>query len=127
MSPPPEGPQMPDQSGQTHRHGAFRDALAVFMLLACVPPPRALVFARMAHSGTSQYRFMLWNLALAWVPVLLATAIFRLATRAQRRLLGPARARGSGPAPARADALCNPLALISLHFLEPRTRRAGLV
>ena len=73
---------MPDQSGQAVDQRVRRDALAVFMLLAgasviCV----ALVFARMAHSGTSQYRFMLWNLALAWVPVLLATAIFRLATR----------------------------------------------
>ena len=82
MSSPRELGQTPGAPVTAAQSETRRDALAVFTLLAgaslvCV----ALVFARIAYSGTSQYRFLLWNLLLAWVPLLLAAAIYRLTSR----------------------------------------------
>ena len=67
------------------RAGARPESLAVLALLAwasavCV----ALIVARMLYSGTGQYRFMLWNLLLAWIPLLLAVAIQSLASSPRR-------------------------------------------
>jgi uncharacterized membrane protein len=82
MSSPRELGQTPGAPLTAARSETRRDALAVLALLAgaslvCI----ALVFARIAYSDTSQYRFMLWNLLLAWVPLLLAATIYRLTSR----------------------------------------------
>ncbi len=59
-----------------------RSNAAVFALLGlasamCV----ALVAVRTAYSHTGHFQFLLWNLVLAWVPLLLAALAYRIATR----------------------------------------------
>jgi len=59
-----------------------RSNTAVFALLGlasvmCV----ALVVARTAYSHTSNFQFLVWNLFLAWIPLVLAALAYRIATR----------------------------------------------
>ncbi len=59
-----------------------RSNAAVFTLLGlasamCV----ALVVARTAYSHTSNFQFLVWNLFLAWIPLVLAALAYRMATR----------------------------------------------
>ena len=59
-----------------------RSNTAVFALLGlasamCV----ALVVARTAYSHTSNFQFLIWNLFLAWIPLVLAALAYRIATR----------------------------------------------
>jgi len=55
-------------------------ALLVLASGACV----ALVLARLLHSQTNHYRFLIWNLALAWIPLALAAVAHTLATSRRR-------------------------------------------
>jgi uncharacterized membrane protein len=55
---------------------------AVFTLLAIASAVGiALVGARVARSHTSHYGFLVWNLFLAWVPVVLAALAYRVSFR----------------------------------------------
>lgn len=59
-----------------------RSNAAVFALLGlasamCV----ALVLARTAYSHTTNLQFLVWNLFLAWIPLVLAVVAYRIATR----------------------------------------------
>lgn len=51
-----------------------------------------MVIARVAHTGGSTYVFMLWNLVLAWIPLILARGVYLLVqddgSRALAVLLG---------------------------------------
>jgi uncharacterized membrane protein len=63
------------------RSGAATEAsrrrlLAVGALLLTSMFGVALVAFRMAYSGTGEYRNLLWNLVLAWVPFLIALAVY---------------------------------------------------
>ena len=60
-----------------------RRALATIGLLAASVLCVALVEVRMRETGSDYYRFLVWNLFLAWVPLLLAIAAY---TRARRRV-----------------------------------------
>jgi uncharacterized membrane protein len=62
-----------------------RFALTVLTLAAASALCVALVELRIDRTGDSFYRFMVWNLFLAWVPFILAILAFH---RAQRRLDG---------------------------------------
>lgn len=59
-----------------------RSALALISLLAASALCVALVEIRTYETGNSYYRFLIWNLFLAWVPLLLAIAAY---ARARRR------------------------------------------
>ena len=41
----------------------------------------ALVGARAVHSHTGHFEFLIWNLFLAWIPLVLAALAYRIATR----------------------------------------------
>jgi uncharacterized membrane protein len=55
-------------------------ALLVLASGACV----ALVLARQLHSHTTHYRFLIWNLALAWIPLALAAMAHTFAASRRR-------------------------------------------
>lgn len=55
-----------------------RLATLVLLVLAsalCV----ALVAARISRTGTLEYRFLVWNLFLAWLPFVFALALYAVA------------------------------------------------
>lgn len=56
----------------------------------------ALVAARMAHTGRMTYAFLVYNLALAWVPVGFAAATHALAGLSSRRSTAAAAACSAG-------------------------------
>src|SRR4051812_46640725 len=56
-----------------------RSALILPALVAASALCVALVQLRTHHSGDPYYRFLVWNLALAWAPLLLALAAYGLA------------------------------------------------
>jgi uncharacterized membrane protein len=56
-------------------------AATFFMLAAASIFCVALVIARMAYSGTQQYRGLVWNLFLAWIPFALAYLAYMLSWR----------------------------------------------
>ena len=61
---------------------AGRSHVAVFAVLGagsamCL----ALVAGRTLYSHTSHFQFLVWNLFLAWIPLVLAALIYRIATR----------------------------------------------
>jgi uncharacterized membrane protein len=61
---------------------ATRSHAAVFALLGsgsamCL----ALVLGRTLYSHTSHFQFLIWNLFLAWIPLVLAAVIYRIAAR----------------------------------------------
>jgi len=62
--------------------GFGRSHVAVYALLGagsavCL----ALVLGRTLFSHTSHFQFLVWNLFLAWIPLVLAALIYRIATR----------------------------------------------
>jgi uncharacterized membrane protein len=69
-----------------------RRALAVGALVLASGFGAALVAFRIAYSGSSDYRNLVWNLVLAWVPFALALAIYDRHRRGvpARRLAVPA-------------------------------------
>ena len=63
-------------------HVVGRPNAAIFVLLGlasamCV----ALVAARTVYAHTGHFQFLLWNLVLAWVPLVLAMVAYRIADR----------------------------------------------
>ena len=59
-----------------------RSNAAVFALLGLASAMcLALVVARTAYSHTSSLQFRVWNLFLAWIPLVLAAAAYRIATQ----------------------------------------------
>jgi uncharacterized membrane protein len=50
--------------------------VAIGSLLLASVFGEAMVVVRMAHTGNSDYQNLLWNLVLAWVPFLLALAVY---------------------------------------------------
>ena len=59
-----------------------RSNTALFALLALASAMcLALVGARTIRSHTSHFEFLIWNLFLAWVPLVLAALAYRIATR----------------------------------------------
>jgi uncharacterized membrane protein len=60
-----------------------RRTLAVAALLAASALCVALLELRVQETGSSYYRFLIWNLTLAWVPFALAAAAY---ARARRRV-----------------------------------------
>jgi len=64
------------------KSSAARSHAAVFALLGSASAMcLALVLGRSAFSHTSHFQFLVWNLFLAWVPLVLAAVIYRVATR----------------------------------------------
>jgi uncharacterized membrane protein len=59
-----------------HRFAAAIVGLLLGASLVCV----GLVVARMVYSHTAHYWFLMWNLALAWVPLVFAGVAFTLAS-----------------------------------------------
>ena len=53
-----------------------RRALAVGALLLASAFGTAMVAVRVAYTGTGEYRNMIWNLALAWIPFVVALGIY---------------------------------------------------
>jgi len=54
-------------------------AVATFCVLALATTfCAAMVGARVYHTGAPTYRFLLWNLFLAWIPFLISFALYRL-------------------------------------------------
>lgn len=45
----------------------------------------AMLLVRMRHTGTGDYRFLVWNLILAWIPFLLALVLYDGARRGRGR------------------------------------------
>ena len=62
--------------GSRHRFAKAIVGLMVAASLVCV----ALVAARMVYSHTIHYWFLIWNLALAWVPFVFAGLAYSLST-----------------------------------------------
>lgn len=60
-----------------------RRTLAVAALLVASALCVALLEIRVHETGSSYYRFLIWNLTLAWVPFVIAVAAY---ARAQRRI-----------------------------------------
>ena len=58
-----------------------RRTLAIVSLLAASALCVALVEIRTHETGDSYYRFLDWNLVLAWVPLVLAIAAYARARR----------------------------------------------
>lgn len=59
-----------------------RSNAAVFALLGLASAMcLALVVARTVYSHTSSLQFLVWNLFLAWIPLVLAAAAYRIATQ----------------------------------------------
>ena len=64
------------------KSSAARSHAAVFALLGSASAMcLALVLGRSAYSHTSHFQFLVWNLFLAWIPLVLAAVIYRVATR----------------------------------------------
>jgi uncharacterized membrane protein len=60
---------------------AGRRTLAIVALLAASALCVATVEVRTHETGDPYYRFLVWNLILAWVPLLFAVAAYRRARR----------------------------------------------
>ncbi len=59
-----------------------RSNAAVFALLGLASAMcLALVLARTVYSHTGHFQFLIWNLFLAWIPLVLAAVAYRIATR----------------------------------------------
>jgi uncharacterized membrane protein len=58
-----------------------RRALTIPALLAASALCVATVVLREHHTGNDFYRFLVWNLVLAWVPLVLALAAYASASR----------------------------------------------
>jgi uncharacterized membrane protein len=69
-----------------------RRSLAVGALLLTSAFGVALVAVRMAYTGSSEYRNLVWNLVLAWIPFVIAMAVYDRDRRggSPARLLLPA-------------------------------------
>jgi uncharacterized membrane protein len=61
-----------------------RRALTIPALLAASALCVATVALREHHTGSDFYRFLIWNLVLAWVPLVLALAAYASARRGAR-------------------------------------------
>ena len=67
---------MPGKSSPASSHGAVFALLGLGSVM-CV----ALVLGRAVYSHTGHFQFLIWNLFLAWIPLVLAAVIYRLAAR----------------------------------------------
>ena len=67
---------MPGRSHATRSHAALFAVLGSGSAM-CL----ALVAGRTLYSHTSHFQFLVWNLFLAWIPLVLAALIYRIATR----------------------------------------------
>jgi uncharacterized membrane protein len=67
---------MPEKSNAGGSLGAVLVLLGLGSVV-CV----ALVLGRTVYSHTNHFQFLLWNLFLAWIPLVLAAVIYRIATR----------------------------------------------
>jgi uncharacterized membrane protein len=75
-----------DRSRLFERRG--RDALRVGSVLALSSTAALSVLAaRMVYSGTAGYRFMVWNLFLAWIPLALALPVRFSRARGRRGIV----------------------------------------
>jgi len=56
----------------------------------------ALVVVRNVHTGNGNFRYLIWNLFLAWIPFALAVFVYdRWRRRRPRAQMGSTRGRGS--------------------------------
>ena len=62
-------------------HSARARTLILGALMLCSLLCGALLVARVAHTGTSRYVFLVWNLFLAWLPLVAALALYDRAKR----------------------------------------------
>jgi uncharacterized membrane protein len=63
-----------------------RRVATVFALVLASGFCGALLFLRAIETSTSEYRFLAWNLALAWIPFLIALALYDRNGRRRGRL-----------------------------------------
>jgi uncharacterized membrane protein len=63
--------------------------LAAGLLVAASLLSIATVEVRVWKTGDPYYRFLIWNLALAWVPLVFASAAYSAAARSKRKLVVP--------------------------------------
>ncbi len=72
---------MPGKSSADSSHGAVFALLGLGSVV-CV----ALVLGRTVYSHTGHFQFLIWNLFLAWIPLVLAAVIYRLAARRREHI-----------------------------------------
>jgi uncharacterized membrane protein len=68
--------RVPGRSYATHSHAAVFALLGLGSAM-CL----ALVLGRTLYSHTAHFQFLVWNLCLAWLPLVLAAVIYRAAAR----------------------------------------------
>jgi uncharacterized membrane protein len=66
-----------------------RRGLAAGLLVVASVLSIATVEVRVWKTGDPYYRFLIWNLVLAWVPLVLASAAYSSAVRSRRKLVVP--------------------------------------
>ena len=79
---PPVNPTDPDRTISRQRASRMMLAL-MFASSACF----GMLMVRLAYSGRVRYSFLIWNLLLAWVPLVFSVAAYRLHGRAGRHWL----------------------------------------
>ncbi len=78
---PPQGSAYTETVNASGRRIATLAALVLASLGCC-----ALVAARFSYTGTPRFGYLVWNLALAWIPFVLAIALYDSRRRGSGRL-----------------------------------------